>query len=133
MRVVLDTNVFISGIHWKGDSERVLKAWMNEDFDLVSSFPIIRELVRILVDFKVPLSYSEISWWESLILERSILVVPTEEVDIVTDPDDNKFVEAALEGKAEYVVSQDKHLLVLEEFRGIKFVHPKDFLEIISK
>lgn len=129
MRVVLDTNVFVSGIHWTGASEKVLRAWINKDFELVSSLPIIEELVRILLNFKVPLELDDISWWESLILEKSVIVVPTERVDVVTDPDDNKFVEAALEGKTQYIVSQDKHLLVLKEYRGIKVLHPDDFLK----
>ncbi len=132
MRVVLDTNVFISGIHWTGSSEKILRTWMNNEFELVSSLPIIEELVRILMSFKVPLESEDISWWETLILEKSILVIPTKKVSIVSDPDDNKFVEAALEGKAEYIVSQDKHLLVLKEYQAIKILHPNDFLKLIS-
>ena len=131
MRVVLDTNVFISGIHWNGSSEKIIRAWMNKDFDLVSSLPIIKELVRILMSFKVPLDLDDISWWESLILEKAILVVPTEKINIVTDPDDNKFVEAALEGEAQYIVSKDKHLLILKEYGGIKVLHPDDFFGLL--
>ncbi len=62
MRVVLDTNVFVSGIHWTGASEKVLRVWMNKDLELVSSLPIIEELVRTLMSFKVPLEPEEISW-----------------------------------------------------------------------
>ncbi len=121
---------FVSGIHWKGPSDRILRAWMNNDFELVSSLPIIEELVRILMSFKVPLEPEDISWWESVILEKSVIVVPTEKVDIVIDPEDNKFVEAALESKALYIVSQDKHLLVLQEYQRIKIIHPEDFLKL---
>jgi predicted nucleic acid-binding protein len=63
MRVVLDTNVFISGIHWTGASEKILRAWMSKEFELISSLPIIEELVRILMSFKVPLEPDDISWW----------------------------------------------------------------------
>jgi uncharacterized protein len=132
MRVVLDTNIFISGIHWTGASEKILRAWVNKEFELISSLPIIEELVRILMIFKIPLEPDDISWWESLILEKSVIVIPTEKVEVVTDPDDNKFVEAALEGKAEYIVSQDKHLLILKEYRGIKVLHPNKFLDLFS-
>jgi len=132
MRVVLDTNIFVSGIHWAGASENILRAWMNKEFDLISSLSIIEELVRILISFKVPLEPEDISWWESLILEKSIIVVPTKKVNAVIDPDDNKFVEAALEGKAEYIVSQDKHLLTLGEYLGIKVLHPNEFLKILN-
>ena len=113
MRVVLDTNVFVSGIHWAGSSEKILRAWMDGKFELVSSLPIIEEIVRILANFKFPLDADNISWWESLILEKSLVVVPSEEVDIVkNDSDDNKFIEAALEAQAEYIICQDKHLLL---------------------
>lgn len=132
MRVVLDTNVFVSGIHWAGSSEKILRAWMEGKFELVSSLPIIEEIVRVLANFKLPLDADDISWWESLILEKSLVVVPSEEVDIVkNDPDDNKFIEAALEAQAEYIVSQDKHLLSIKEYRGIKIVHPDDFSELL--
>lgn len=106
MRVVLDTNIFISGIHWTGSSEKILRAWVEGKFELVSSLPIIEEIARVLMNFKIPLDADDISWWKSLILEKSLVVVPTEEVDIVkNDPDDNKFIEADLEAKAEYIVS----------------------------
>ncbi len=131
MRVVLDTNVFVLGIHWAGSSEKILRAWIEGKFELVSSLPIIEEIVRILANFKFPLDADNISWWESLILEKSLVVVPSEEVDIVkNDSDDNKFIEAALEAQAEYIVSQDKHLLLIKEYRGIKIVHPDNFSEL---
>ena len=134
MRVVLDTNVFISGIHWTGASEKILRAWMNKDFQLISSLQIIEELVRILMGFKVPLDPDDISWWENLVLENSIIVIPTEKVNVVKDDhDDDKFIEAALEGKAEYIVSQDKHLLKMKEYRGIKILHPDEFLELLRQ
>ncbi len=64
-------------------------------------------------------------------MERAILVVPTEKINIVTDQDDNKFVEAAVEGEAQYIISKDKHLLILKEYRGIKVLHPDDFLGLL--
>ncbi len=132
MRVVLDTNIFVSGIHWTGSSEKILRAGVEGKFELVSSLPIIEEIVRVLMSFKMPLDADDISWWESLILEKSLVVVPTEEVDIVkSDPDDNKFIEAALEAKADFIVSQDKHLLVIKEYQRIKIVHPDDFLKML--
>jgi len=52
---VLDTNIFVSGIHWTGTSEKILRVWMEGKFVLVSSLPIIDEIVRVLMSFKVPL------------------------------------------------------------------------------
>lgn len=131
MRVVLDTNVFVSGIHWVGDSEKILRGWMLGEFTLVSSLPIIDEIVRVLMAFKVPLQPEDISWWENLILEKSSLVFPTKYLNVVKDdPDDDKFIEAAVEGNAIYIVSQDRHLLDIKEYSGIKILHPHEFLAL---
>jgi len=68
-----------------------------------------------------------------LILEKSELAVPKRKVNVVKqDPDDNKFIEAALEGEADYIVTQDRHLLKLKEFEGIKIVTPEEFLRILK-
>lgn len=61
------------------------------------------------------------------------MVIPTEEFNVVLDPDDNKFIEAAVEGKAEFIISQDKHLLILKNYKGIKILKPEEFLEILEK
>lgn len=55
IRIVVDTNVFVSGIHWSGASEKVLRSWMLGECKLISSIPIIDEMVRVLQAFKVPL------------------------------------------------------------------------------
>ena len=133
MKVVLDTNIFVSGIHWIGASDKILKAWILSKFDLVCSLPIIEEIIRVLLSFKIPMDSDDILWWEDSIFEKSILVIPTKQVDIVKDdPDDNKFIEAALEGKAEFIVSQDKHLLKLKQYKDTKIIHPKEFLDMLD-
>jgi len=69
---------------------------------------------------------------EYLILEKSIIVIPDNKLEIIKDdPDDNKFLEAAVQGKAEFIISQDKHLLKIIEYERIKIVHPKDFIKMI--
>jgi len=133
MRVILDTNVFLSGIHWAGASSEVLRAWFLKKFTSVSSTEINRELFSQFRDFKIRMETEEIHFWESLILEKSELVVPNKKIDIVKDdPDDNKFIEAALEGKAEYIVTQDNHLLKIKEFKGIKIISPEEFIKFCS-
>jgi len=129
MRVVLDTNIFVSGIHWKGDSEKVLGAWFDNKFDLISSEEIIQELVETLSNFKKTMSRDDMLHWVSILIGKGLLVKPEISLRVVKDdPDDDKFLEVALEGDADYIVSQDKHLLKLKEFRGIKIVKPDEFL-----
>jgi len=67
------------------------------------------------------------------IVKESNIVSPKKPINIVSDPDDNKFVEAAIEGNAQYIISQDKHLLSLRECQGIKIITPKEFLKIVEE
>ena len=133
MRAILDTNIFLSGIHWSGASNKVLREWFIGSFVSVSSPQINQELFIQLRDFKIQMEIEEIEWWEDIVLEKSILVIPKRKVNVVKDdPDDNKFIEAALEGKADYIVTQDRHLLHIKEFEGIKIVSPEEFLRILK-
>lgn len=134
MRVVIDTNVFLSGIHWIGSSHKVLRAWVIGMFTLVSSHTINAELFAQLRDFKIQMGREEILWWENLIMGKSEIILPKRKFDVVKDdPDDNKFIEAAVEGNCDYIVSNDKkHLLKLKEFRGIRIIPPDEFLKVIE-
>lgn len=132
MKVVLDTNIFISGIHWNGFSEKVIRAWLEKRFILISSTPIIEELFRILQSFKKPLTSEEIEWWKNLVYDFSIVVEPIEKLDLVKDhPDDNQFFEAAVAGDAQYIVSQDHHLLRVCDYQGIRVLSPEEFCNLM--
>ena len=67
-----------------------------------------------------------------MIVKNSLLVEPQERIEIVKDDkDDNKFIEAAVEGKADYIITQDNHLLNIKEVRGIRIISPEEFLKVI--
>ena len=133
MNVVLDTNVFISGIFWEGNyCSQIINLWKNKAFTLVSSVDILDELVETLDSFKIKLPESMILSWKSAILENSVLVHPKKKLDVIKDDsDDNKFLEAAIAGNATLIISQDKHLLNLKEFQEIKIVTPKQALSLL--
>lgn len=132
MKAVLDTNVFISGIFWKGDSNKIILAWRQKKFTLVFSFPIIEELRQTLKTFKIGMSKEMTEEWASMIIENSIIVKPLPKPNIVKDdPDDNKFIECAAAGQAEYIVTQDKHLLKIGEYENINIIPPLEFLKIL--
>ena len=133
MRVVLDTNIFISGIFWEGNyCSQIIDAWRNGKITLISSIEIVEELVETLKDFKIKMSEEMIEEWQKMIIENAIIVVPIEKLTIVkNDPKDNKFFEAALAGDVVYIVSQDKkHVLSIIEFKGIKTIHPEEFVKM---
>ena len=133
MKVVIDTNVFVSGIFWKGISNRIIIAWRAGKFDLVNSLMNVEELIKILQFFKIDMSDEHIKEWVNLIVENSIIVDVVGKIRIVKDdPTDDKFIETALNGNADYIISQDRHLLDIKEFEGIKMVTPKEFLRILK-
>jgi len=132
MKVVIDTNVFVSGIFWKGISNRIIIAWKERKFDLVNSLKNIEELIKILKFFKINMSDELIKEWVTLIVENSIIVDVVGKMKVVKDdPTDDKFIETALNGKADYIISQDRHLLNIKEFKNIKVVTPEEFLRIL--
>lgn len=134
MKIILDTNIFISGIFWEGNfCSQIINKWKEGKFKLISSPEIIEEFVETLRSFKIQVDEEIINGWKNIIIQNSILVKPLERLEIIkTDLDDNKFLEAAIEGKADFIISQDNHLLNLKEYGGIKIINPKEFLEIIS-
>lgn len=133
MRVVLDTNVFVSGIFWKGDSYQVLNTWREGKFILLTSIETIIEVAKVLKDFKIQLLEEERKGWISLIIQNSYIIEPKEKISIIKDdPKDDIFIETAIAGKADYIVSKDNHLLKVKEFRRIKIVTPEEFLKIIK-
>ncbi len=133
MKVVLDTNIFVSGTFWKSSlSRQILDSWDNDKFTLVSSNEMIAELVRILRDFKVRMADDEIELIKENIFSKAIIVEPLERVQIVKDdPDDDKFFEAAIAGGVGWIVSQDRHLLKVRVYRGVNVVTPEEFLYLL--
>ncbi len=133
MRVVLDTNIFISGIFWQGKCSKIILLWREKKFDLIVSFSMLEEFVRVLKDFKIQMPAEAIREWVDMIINNSIVVEPEEKLDVVkSDIKDNIIVEAAVEGRVDFIVSQDNHLLELKEFRNIRIVGPEDFLNLFS-
>lgn len=132
IRVILDTNIFISGIFWEGNyCSQIIDAWRAGRITLISSLEIVKELVETLRDFRIAMPEEMIEAWRKMIIENAVLVVPTQKIEIVADPDDNKFFEAAVAGKAQYIVSQDKAVLKIGEYQQIKTISPTDFLNIL--
>lgn len=133
MKVVLDTNIFISGIFWKGSSYDILCFWKEGKLTLATSLKCVSEIARVLNDFKIKLPENIIKEWIELIVQNSQIVEPEEKLDIIKDDTgDNIFIETAVASNAEYFISQDNHLLKLKEFRGIKIIKPDEFLEILK-
>lgn len=130
-RVVLITNIFISGIFWRGNPYEILSMCLEEKLCLITSLRILEELQEVLrAEKKFELSEDDISSYMSLIISHSVTVDPSQTIDIITDdPEDNMVLECAVEGKADYIISGDRHLLSLKEYKGIGILTAKEFIE----
>lgn len=95
---------------------------------------MLEELAEVLSrpKFKEIISYKQMKELFSLIDGYAVIVSPQQKIDICRDKKDNFLLEVALEAKAEYLVTGDNDLLVLNNFRGINILKPKDFEETIK-
>lgn len=134
MRIVLDTNVFISGIFWEGNfCSQIIDKWRTGEFELISSPETIQELIETLKCFKIKLDEELIESWRNIIIENSVIVEISKSLELIKeDPEDNKFISTAMSGKADFIISQDKHLLKVRAYQAIKIIEPKEFLDLIN-
>jgi len=129
IRVVIDTNVLVSA-YLGGSLEVILRAFKADQFTLIVSKAIVDEYFSVLSRPKFHIEHSEQDDFAALLLLKADFVSPTETVHAVeADPSDNKFLEAALQGKAVYVVSGDSHLLALKTFRDVSIITAREFVE----
>lgn len=134
MRAVLDTNIFISGIFWDGIPGQILDAVQNDEFQIVASLECIYELHNVLNEFKDKLGADLVDFWITFAITKAIIALPQIRFfEIKDDLEDNKFLDAAVAGKAQYIVSGDKHLLNLKQFRNIKIIKPAEFLKVLGR
>ncbi len=126
-KVVLDTNVYISAVFWKGPPHKIFKKALEGQFIILISQPILDELSQKLTQkFEVPKLVADLL--ETLILSNSKFVESTNTLEeIEADPSDNKILECAAE-EADYIVSGDSHLLEVDQYQEVEIINPKEFL-----
>lgn len=132
MRAVLDTNVLISGVIASGVPHKLLLKGFGQQYQIVVSVETLTEFRNTLLKYpeRFQMSDSEVQQEVETIRYFAEFVDPQEDITAVeADPDDDKFLEAALAGGVDYLVSGDKHLLELESFRGIDIVEPRTFYD----
>jgi putative PIN family toxin of toxin-antitoxin system len=132
VRVVADTNVLISALLFGGLPEQILLAGLRGEIQLLTSIPLLEELENVLVK-KFRLEPRLVKDLVDLIRDVSERVEVVSHLKIIKDPDgDNRVLECAVDGKADFVISGDtKHIIPLKEFEGIKIMNPSDFIKLL--
>ena len=129
MRIVVDTNVLISGVFFGGFPRKILRASVEGRVRACASMEILneyQEIIREMVRRKQ--GNIDVSILNPLI--RSMEVIePASKIEICRDPDDDKFINCAKDAQAIYIVSGDKDLLVIQQFENISIVTAKEFCE----
>lgn len=130
MRVLLDTNVLISGILFRGVPRTLFDLAIRGELELVTTPPLLDELEEILVrrlEFPLQLGRAVLTEVETL----AEVVVPGDVPAVSRDPDDVQVLAVGVVGQVEAIVTGDKDLLVLRSHRGIPIIRPTDLLNLL--
>jgi len=132
-RVVLDANVIVSFLLTRGETiSSIFYSWDKEKIDLLISEEIFEEIETVLEYEKIKKlinPWEKAALLEKLKLQATFIKVKTK-LDVLSDQKDNKYLECAVDGWADFIVSGDKHLLNLKEYKWIKVLTPREFVLI---
>lgn len=129
MKIVLDTNVFVSGVFFSGPPYRILEAWRDGKIQLAVSPDVLDEYKRvgeILGEDHPGVDLKPI--FEYVIHHAEVYAASPLPETVCSDPDDDKFLACALASESTVIVSGDKHLLEVSGYQNIEVLKPRDFV-----
>jgi putative PIN family toxin of toxin-antitoxin system len=128
-KIVLDTNIIVSALLTSGPTLGILKLWREGKFDLILSDEIFEEYYAVFSREKFCLPSSLIKTIIDEFRSKALWFNKTSQINLIKeDPSDNKFIETALDGKADYIISGDFHLLKIKKYQTIVILLPQEFL-----
>jgi putative PIN family toxin of toxin-antitoxin system len=130
VRIVLDTNVFISGVFFTGPPYRILEAWRDGRIQLVVSPQILDEYKKVGEALASQFLDTDLQpIFDLLTLHAEVVSSGTLPEPVCGDPDDDKFLACALISSVRHIISGDKHLLKVSGYKGLKVVSPRRFVD----
>jgi len=138
LRVVLDANVYVSAIiRPEGPPGRIIERFLRGAFSVVLSPPIVDETLRALGYTKVRryvrATVDPQLWFEDIVLLAELVTGEHEVTGVSADADDDKYLAAAVEGRATLIVTGDPDLLALGAYKGVRIVNPRIFLGLLGR
>ena len=131
-KVVIDTNVFVSGVFFSGPPYKILKGWRNGRIRIAVTEDILEEYRRVLETLSVKFKNVDFDHiLELVLIEAELVPSYSFKETICEDPDDDKFLACAIAAKSKYIISGDKHLLKIGKFLNTTIVTPRYFLDNI--
>ena len=130
MQVVVDTNVLISAVFFAGKPGQILDAWQKKKIELVISTEILAEYIDVLHRLSAKYPKVDVSQIITLITSFS-LIVEARSLDekVCEDPDDDKFIAAAIASSSNIIITGDAHLLDVSGYSGIEMIEPAAFIK----
>jgi len=139
MRAVLDTNIFVSGMLGLHPSEstpgEVLRCWRRDRFIRIASLPIVREIERTLAEpyFRQHIAAHDLAATLELLYRNAEHVVLKTVVEgVVSHPEDDLILATAVNGRADFLITGDKQLLLIPIFKGFQIIEARDFLKLLE-
>ena len=138
VRAVLDANIYVSAaVRAEGPPGQIIERFLRDAaFDIVMSRAIVDEVLRALAYPKVRKyirrGLDPELWFEDIVVLAQFVAGEYERPGVSKDPDDDKYVAAAVEGRAAFIVTGDSDLLELRGYEGIRIAGPRAFLKILS-
>jgi putative PIN family toxin of toxin-antitoxin system len=135
MRLVLDTNIVVSGLLWNGAPERLLRAGNHRSIQLFTSPLLLAELTHTLsypkFGRKIAASGNSVGQLVDFYSKLAAVVLPTPVPRVAPDPDDDVVIGTALAAKADLVVTGDRTLLSVAEYEGVRIVSVRNALSAV--
>ena len=133
MRIVLDTNILVSGLLYSGKPRRLIDMAIHGRIEVVSSIEMIGELREVLSRKKFGLDTGDQASMVDFVIRLSRVTILKSKFKAVKDPDDDMVINTAYDGKVTYIVSGDKDLLELKQFGEIRIVKASEMLRLIEE
>jgi hypothetical protein len=138
LRTVLDANVYISALlRPEGPPGQIIERFLHDaSFAVVLSPTIIDEVLRALAYPKVRRLMRDTAvpelWFEDIVVVADLVSGARHVSGVCADPDDDKYIAAAIEGRATLLVTGDRQLLALVEHDGVRIINPRGFLDLLK-
>jgi len=132
MKIVMDSNIFVSSFFWGGNPRYVFDRVINGLDESFTNEQILKEIESVMNSRKFSVNSNEIQDYIKIIRKYS-KIIDSKEIpkDISRDNDDNKILQCGFDGNVDFIITGDKDLLVLIEYEKIKIMKPRDYLEIM--
>ena len=130
MKVIVDTNVFISGVFFSGPPHQILNAWRDGKIQMAISQEILKEYWRVGEEIAEQFPSIDLKPILDLVtIEAELYQTQDLPTSVCSDPDDDKFLACAIASGSRIIVSGDKHLLTVSGYQGIESLKPHEFIK----